>query len=305
METFVNSMVVLGTPLLLAAIAGLIAERTGVLNIALEGLILGGAFVSAWIAGDNGSIFLGLVVTLVAGLLTGAIYALVVVYLRADQVAVGIAFNLVVLGLTSYAFDLVTKAHGQPALQTGKMATISIPGLSSIPWIGPVFDQPWLTFVAYALVPIVWFVLFRTGVGIRARACGEYSEGARAAGLDVKRWRLGATALSGLIAAAAGAYLVLADAHGFIINMSSGKGYIALAVIILGRWNPIGAIAAAVLFGGAQALDFQLQTGSILGLHPPVNLVETLPYVVTIVAVSIVGRRVIGPAEDGKPLMLD
>jgi general nucleoside transport system permease protein len=303
-ETFINSMVVLATPLLLAAIAGLIAERTGVLNIALEGLILGGAFISAWVAGGHGSVFLGLVVTLVAGLVAGGVYALVVVYMRADQVAVGIAFNLVALGLTSYAFDLITKAHGQSALQTGKMATISIPGLSSIPWIGPIFDQPWLTFVAYPLGPIVWFVLFRTGLGIRARACGEYSEGAQAAGLNVKRWRLGATALSGAIAGAAGAYLVLADTHGFIINMSSGKGYIALAVIILGRWNPIGAIAAAALFGGAQALDFQLQTGSILGLHPPVALIETLPYVVTVVAVAIVGRRVTGPAEDGKPLTL-
>jgi simple sugar transport system permease protein len=305
MQTFINSTVVFATPLLFAAIAGLIAERAGVLNVGLEGFMLGGAFVSAWIAGDHGSVVLALVLTPLVGLVTGVLYGLVVVHLRGDQVAVGIAFNLVALGLTSYGFDLLTRSSaGQASLQTGRIATLAIPGLTSIPWIGVAFKQPWLTYVAYGLAPLVFYVLFRTGLGIRARACGEYSAGAQSAGLNVKRWRLWATALSGMIAAVAGAYLVLGDTQGFIDNMSSGKGYIALAVIILGRWNPIGAIAAALLFGGAQALNFQLQTGSILGLNPPVTLVETLPYVVTIVAVTIAGRHVSAPAEDGKPLTL-
>jgi simple sugar transport system permease protein len=161
-----------------------------------------------------------------------------------------------------------------------------------------------MTFVGYALVPIVFMLLFRTGLGIRARACGEYAVGARAAGISVGRWRLAATALSCMLAAMAGAYLVLADTHQFVNNMSAGKGYIALAVIILGRWNPVGAVAAAVLFGGAQALDLEAQSGSILGLAPPVALVQTLPYVVTILAVTLVGRRVRPPAEDGTPLAL-
>lgn len=302
-QALVNGTVVFATPLILAALGGLIAERTGVLNVGLEGFMLTGAFVSAWVAGDHGSVLLGLLVTLPAGLLIGLLYGLVVVHLRADQVAVGIAFNLVALGLTSYGFDLVTRTEGQMVLQTGKLDSLAIPGLDSIPVIGPVFNQPWLTYVAYGLAPLVFYVLFRTGLGIRGRACGEYSEGAQAAGLNVKRWRVAAVALSAMLAAVAGAYLVLADTQGFINNMSSGKGYIALAVIILGRWNPLGAVAAALLFGGAEALDFQLQTGSIFGLHPPVTLVQALPYVVTLVAVAVAGRHVLAPAEDGTPLM--
>jgi simple sugar transport system permease protein len=301
-ETFVNSTVVLGTPLLFAAIGGLIAERAGVLNIGLEGFVLLGAFVSAWIAGGDGPVLLGLVVAVVASLVVGVLYGLIVVHLRADQVAVGIAFNLLILGLTGYGYDLIVKAQGPGGLETGSIANVGVPGLEAIPWVGPVFDQPWLSYVGYALVPIVFFVLFRTGLGVRARACGEYSEGARAAGLNIKRWRLGATAISGMIAGMAGAFLVLADTHGFLVNMSSGKGYIALAVIILGRWSPIGAVGAALLFGAAQAANYQLQVGSIFGLEPPTALVQTLPYVVTIVAVSIVGRRVVAPAEDGRPL---
>ncbi len=303
MQAFVNSTVVFATPLLFAALGGLIAERTGVLNVGLEGFILGGAFLSAWIAGNHGSVPLALLLVPLAGLLVGMLYGFIVVHLRGDQVAVGIAFNLVVLGLTSYGFDLLTRGSaGQEALQTGRIGNIAIPGLDSIPWFGVAFDQPWLTYVAYLLAPVTFFVLFRTGLGIRARACGEYSAGAQAAGLNVRRWRLGATALSGLIAMLGGAYLVLGDTQGFIINMSSGKGYIALALIILARWNPLGTIAAAALFGGAQALNFQLQIGAIFGWEPPVDLVDTLPYVVTIVAVTIAGRNVSAPAEDGKPL---
>jgi simple sugar transport system permease protein len=304
-EAFVNSMVVFATPLLIAAIAGLIAERTGVLNIGLEGFMLGGAFLSAWVAGGQGSTMLGLLGALAAGAVIGALYGLVVVQLRGDQVAVGIAFNIFTLGATSYGYALlISSSEGQAAVQTGAISDVEIPVLGSIPWIGPVFDQPWLAYVGYLLVPIAFVVLFRTGLGIRARACGEHSAGAQAAGVDVARWRLGATAISGMLAAMAGAYLVLGDTHQFVNNMSAGKGYIALAVIILGRWNPIGAVAAAILFGGAEALNFEAQSGSILGLEPPVALVQTIPYVVTLIAVTVVGRRVRPPAEDGKPLQL-
>jgi ABC-type uncharacterized transport system permease subunit len=303
-EAFVNTMVVFATPLLIAAIAGIIAERTGVLNIGLEGFMLAGAFMSAWVAGGDGSLAAGLLAALATGLVIGALYGLVVVHLRADQVAVGIAFNIFVLGATAYGYSLVISAQGQPAMQTGSLADLSVPFLADVPWVGPVFDQPWITFVGYALVPIVFVVLFRTGLGVRARACGEHSAGAQAAGLDVARWRLAATAISCMLAALAGAYLVLGDAHQFVNNMSAGKGYIALAVVILGRWNPVGAVAAAALFGGAEALNFEAQSGSILGLEPPVALVQTLPYVFTIIAVTLVGRRVRAPAEDGKPLAL-
>lgn len=304
MESFVNTLVVFATPLLIAAIAGLIAERAGVLNVGLEGFMLGGAFLAAWAGGDHGPIMLGLLAALAGGLVLGALYGLIVVHLRGDQIAVGIAFNIFVLGATAYGYALVTQQSSQVALQTSRMVSLDIPLLGNLPGLGPVFDQPWLTFVGYALVPLTFVMLFRTGLGIRLRACGEYSEGARAAGLSVARWRLAATAVSCMLAAMAGAYLVLADTHQFIGNMSAGKGYIALAVIILGRWNPVGAVAAAALFGAAQALDLQGQSGDFLGVDIPVALLQTLPYVVTILAVTIVGRRVRPPAEDGKPLAL-
>src|SRR3954447_2452205 len=299
---FVNTLVVFATPLLMAAVAGIIAERSGVLNIGLEGFMLGGAFLSAWAAGKNGSITLALIVVLLAGLAVGALFGLVVIYLRGDQVAVGIAFNIFILGATSYGYALVTKHGGQEALQTSSMHSIDIPLLGDIGVIGPIFNQPWLTFVGYLLVPATWVVLFHSGLGIRLRACGEYAVGARAAGLSVARWRLAALVVSCMIAGLAGSYLVLADTNSFINNMSAGRGYIALAVIILARWNPLGAVLAAALFGGAQALDIQAQGGSILGAHIPVELLQTLPYVVTILAVLIVGRRVRPPDEDGRPL---
>lgn len=301
MENVINGTVVLGTPLLIAAIAGILAERTGVLNVGLEGFMLGGAFISAWIAGATGSVALAVIVVLVTGLAIGAAFGWILVYLRADQIAAGIAFNIFMLGFTTFAGTLVEESSGRAALAAPRGGLIAVPGLEAIPWLGPVFDQHWLTYVAYAMVPIAFVVLFRTGLGIRARACGEYALGAQAAGVDVARWRLVATAISGMLAALAGSYLVLANSHQFVNDISAGKGYIALAVIILARWNPIGAVAAAALFGVAQAMDFEVQ-GGLFGLDLPGELVQTLPYVATILAVSIVGRRVLPPAEDGRPL---
>lgn len=301
MENVINGTVVLGTPLLIAAIAGIISERAGVLNVGLEGFMLGGAFAAAWVAGTSESVPFALLAVLVSGLGAGAAFGWVLVYLRADQIAAGIAFNIFTLGSTTFAATLIEDDVGREALSAPRGGNVAIPGLEAIPWIGPVFDQHWLSYVGYALVPIVFILLFRTGLGIRARACGEYALGAQAAGVNVARWRLGATAISGLLAALAGSYLVLASSHQFVNDISAGKGYIALAVIILARWNPLGAVAAAALFGVAQALDFEVQ-GGLFGLDLPGELVQTLPYVATILAVSIVGRRVSPPAEDGRPL---
>ena len=295
METFVNSLAVFATPLLLAAIAGLIAERTGVLNVALEGFMLLGAFCVAWGAGDGRSPWVGLAVVVVVAIVAGALFAGIVVSLRGDQIAVGIAFNIFALGATSYGASLLNAN----SLTTADSGVITFPGLSDLPWIGPLFDQHWLTWFAYLLVPVTFVVLFRTGIGVRARACGEHSEGAQAAGVAVARWRIGATILSAVLASVAGAYLVLGDAHRFTEGMTAGKGYIALAVIILGRWSPRGALAAAALFGGAEAATFQIQANQV---DVPLELVQAIPYVVTIVAVAVLGRRVRAPAEDGKPL---
>lgn len=298
MEQIVDSTVVLAIPLLLAALAGLIAERAGVLNVALEGLMLSSAFVAAWAAGGGRPGVVGVLAAIVAGALLGAALGWLLVVWRADQVVVGIAFNVMMLGATAYAAALVTAGDAQ-ALRVDSGGVFAVPGLSELPWLGRAFDQHWIVYLAYALVPALAYFLFRTGLGIRVRACGEYAAGAQASGVRVVRTRVLAMVASGALAALAGAYLVIGDTHQFGNGMTAGRGYIALAVIILGRWNPIGALAAALLFGAAQALDFQLQTH---GANVPVQLLQTTPYLVVLVSVAVLGRRVRPPAEDGRPL---
>jgi simple sugar transport system permease protein len=250
MELLVGTTVVLGMPLLLAALGGLIAERTGVLNLGLEGLMLGAAFVTAWVAGAGQPLAVALAAGLVFGVACGLALGWLVVVARADQVVTGIGLNLVVLGLTGYLFGII----GADGFTTAAIADARVPGLAGVPWLGRLFDQPWLAYVGYALVPLAAITIFRTGLGIRMRACGEYAEGARASGIDVVRARLAAMAVSGLLCGLAGAFLVLADTHKFVHNITNGRGYIALAVIILGRWTPLGALGAAALFATAPAI---------------------------------------------------
>jgi simple sugar transport system permease protein len=299
MQTIIQSSLVSGLPLLLAALAGIVAERTGVLNIALEGLMLGGAFCAAW-AGSSSTDFVGFLAAIGFGFAAGIALACVMVVLRGDQVVVGIAFNILLLGVTSYLFAVVS--GGQfGSLRTSEHHEYAIPGLSDIPWVGVFFRVHWIGYAAYALVPVIFFVLFRTGLGVRMRACGEYAEGARAGGVRIVRYRVLAVAVSGVLAAAAGAYLILGDVGVFRQNMTGGRGYLALAIVILGRWNPIGAFGAAALFAVAQALTFYLQ---LQGVGVPVELVLAMPYIVGLVAITIFGRRVPPPAEDGRPLHL-
>jgi general nucleoside transport system permease protein len=295
-ELLLSTTVVLGMPLLLAALGGIIAERAGVLNMGLEGLMLGAAFATALAAG-GGSIALGLSAGLAFGALAGLGLGLVVVLARADQVVSGIAFNLLVLGLTGYLFGLMPASD----LTTPAGGRVRVPGLAELPWVGQLFDQHWLAYVGYALVPITAFVIFRTGLGIRMRACGEYAQGARASGVDVVKARLWAMAASGLLCGLAGAFLVLADTHKFVNNLTNGRGYIALAVIILGRWSPAGALGAAALFAYAQGLDLYAQARQ---LDLPLQLIQATPYVLTLVVAAVLGRKAMPPAEEGKPLML-
>lgn len=296
MELLISTTVVLGMPLLLAALGGIVAERTGVLNMGLEGLILGAAFVTALVAGA-GSVPAGLFAGLAFGGLAGLALGWLVVVARADQVVSGIAFNLVVLGLTGYLFGLMQASD----LTTAGGGAIRVPGLADIPWLGQLFDQHWLAYVGYILVPVAALVIFRTGLGIRMRACGEYAEGARASGVNVVRSRLVSMSVSGLLCGLAGAFLVLADTHKFVDNLTNGRGYIALAVIILGRWSPFGALGAAALFAYAQGLDLYAQARS---LDLPLQLIQAIPYLLTLVVAAVLGRKALPPAEEGKPLML-
>jgi ABC-type uncharacterized transport system permease subunit len=304
MEVLALGAVRLGLPLVFAALGGLLAERSGVLNIALEGLMIGGAFAAAYGAGSLGSWSVGLLLALVFGLIAGFLLGWVMVAWRADQVVIGIMFNLLMYGLTAYLFGLVTRGEileaGQEAVSVEDGLIVGIPILSSIPIVGnALFRQHVLGYLGFALVPIAYVVLFRTGLGVRIRASGEFSEGAGAVGVNVLRLRVLVMTASGGLAALGGAYLVLVHARIFIEFMTAGRGYIALAIIILGRWAPFGVLAAGLLIGAADSLQLLVQAG---GFDLPVQIAQAFPYIVTLIAVALLGRRVRPPAEEGRPL---
>lgn len=299
MTQLIQSALLAATPLVLAAIAGIISERTGVLNIALEGLMLAGAFMAGW-AGSTASPFIGFLAAVGTGLLLALMLAWLTIYLRGDQVVTAIAFNITILGLTSFSFQTISQSHLN-AFSTGNPTLVAVPGISAVPYLGVLFDQHWITYLMYVLVPLTFIVLFRSGIGARMRACGEYAEGARATGVNVLRVRIVAFVASGAVAAIAGAYLVLGDVGRFQENITSGMGYIALTVIILGRWNPLGALIAGVGFGLAEGAGNYVQAR---GTSVPPEVFFALPYLIGLVAVAAFGRRARPPAEDGRPLQL-
>jgi ABC-type uncharacterized transport system permease subunit len=299
-ETVIASATTAAVPLLLASLAVLIASRAGVLNLAAEGMMLGAAFLAAWVAAASGG-GVGFAVAVLSGGVAGLVLGWLMVTLRADQVVVGVAYNIMILGLTAYAAGVITKTS-RSALDVGTPAKVKIPGLADIPGIGVLFDQNWIAYLAFILVPITSYVLFRTGLGTRLRACGEYAEGARAVGIKVVRVRVLAMGVSGALAAMAGAYLVLGDLGLFRRNLSGGRGYIAFVIVILARYRPLGALLAAAGFGLCQALTFYLQ---LKGVHIPSQFILATPYVVTLLAIVLLGKR-IGqpPAEEGRPLQI-
>lgn len=300
MEQLVLGTVRLGMPLVFAGGAGLLSERSGVLNIALEGLLIGGAFAAAWGAGSAGGWLVGFLLALLFGLVAGLVLGWITVAWRADQVVIGIMFNLLMYGVTAYLFGLATRAGGQKAVSVTGGLTIKIPLLSDIPLVGDaLFGQHLLGYLGFALVPAMYLVLYRTGLGVRIRASGEFSEGARSVGVNVLRLRVLVMGASGVLAAAGGAYLSLVHTRVFIDLMTAGRGYIALAVIILGRWNPFGVLAAGLLIGAADSIQLRVQAS---GFDLPVQLAQAFPYILTLVAIAILGRRVRPPAEEGRPL---
>lgn len=294
------SAIRLASPLFLVALGALICERAGVLNIATEGIMLGGAFGSvAGTVATGGNLWLGLVIGAVAGCLIAAIMASLTVLVKADQVVAGIAINIFILGATSlgYSLFLNTRAGGNLS-NTESFAFWAVPWLSSLPVLGPLFVYQPTVYIALFLAPISLYVLFRTRVGLTLRSVGENASAADTLGIDVTKIRFCAVLISGILGGLGGASLALAEVHGFLPNMTSGRGYIALAVVIVGKWQPLGALAAAVLFGAAEALQYRVQG---LGLPISRQVPNMIPYVLTLLALlGIVGRSR-PPAEDGKP----
>ena len=289
---FVESAVRTATPLGLAALGEVVVERAGVLNISLEGVILAGAFGSV-VGATHAGIAGGYAASIVAGIMTAALFALFVVGLGADQIITGTAITLLSIGLTGTAYRAAFGATGT-ALSIPTSPRVSVPGLAAIPILGSgFFDQPIVTYVTFALVPILWWWMYRTHDGLALRAVGESLAAAEAAGRNPQRIRLLAILFGGATGGLAGGILVLAQAGTFAEGMSAGRGFIAIAIVVLGRWHPIGVAVAALIFGAASALQYLLQA---LGLALPYQLFLALPYVLTLAGLAGVAGRVRAPA---------
>jgi len=284
------------TPLAFASLGGLFSERSGVVNIGLEGMMLTGAFFTVWGADRTGTWMLGLAIGIVAGGLMALLHAFFSISLRADQIVGGTAINFLALGITTYLFVKLYGSEGTPS-DVSTIPSIHL-GFLGHGFIGDVFGRlDLLIWVAIVLIFVVWIVVFKTPIGLRIRACGEHPRAADTVGINVYAVRYGAVVLSGMLAAAGGAFLSLGFNGSFTPNMTAGRGFIALAALIFGNWRPFGAAAACLLFGFASALGVALQTYS-LSIS---TLFTALPYVITLVAVAGVIGRSIPPAAVGRP----
>jgi general nucleoside transport system permease protein len=265
------STIRLSTPLILAALGGLFSERAGVINIALEGMMLAGAFTAAAVTYAAGNPYVGLLAGMLAGMLIAAIHAVACIRYKADQVVTGTAINILMIGMPAFL-------SGAFFLSSG--STPQIPKEQLIPWIPIV--------IAFALVPISWYVLYKTPFGLRLRSVGENPEAADAAGVPVARMRYAGVLLSGVLAGIGGAYLSIGQSSLFTRNMTSGRGFIALAALIFGKWRPVQTLLACLLFGLTEAISIQMQGVVKLpsGEDIPVQFVQMVPYILTIIVLA-------------------
>jgi len=290
------AMLRFATPLVFAALGGVISERAGVVNIGLEGMMLVGAFFGIYGADLLGGWFGGLLLGMLAGGVLALVHAFFAVSLRADQIVSGFAVNFLALGVTGYVF---LHHYGEQGTPDGlpQAPDVTLP-IDWIPFFGPALEKlNLLVWVALVLVALVWLFVFRTPAGLRLRSVGENPRAAATVGISVYRVRYLAVIASGVLAAMGGAFLSIGFVHSFNQNMTAGRGFIALAVVIVGKWRPGAALAAALMFGFAQALAQRLPVFS----ESSATLLQALPYVVTLIAVAGLVGRSVPPAADGVP----
>jgi simple sugar transport system permease protein len=291
----------LAVPLVLGAMAGIVSERSGVINVAIEGKMLAGAFAAALFATLLGSLLAGVIAAAIVGALVGALLAVFALRYLVNQVVLGVVINLLVLGLTTYLYSSVLQRNAQSLNSPGFYAPVRIPVLADIPVLGQLlFTQNLLVYTTYVIVIAVHLALFRTRWGLRTRAVGEHPQAADTVGIDVNRLRFRNVIIAGAIAGIAGAYVSIGTVGSFSENMTAGRGFIALAAVIFGRWSPGGAVAASLLFAFTTALQTTL---GIIGtpVEIPSQFLAMLPYLATIAIVAGVVGRVRAPAADGIP----
>jgi len=291
--------VVLAVPLVFGSLSGVLCERAGVVNIAIEGQLLGGAFTAALVSSLTKNAFLGLIAAGIAGALVSLVLALFSIKYVVNQIIVGVVLNVLVSGITGFLFTTVMQEDPELYNSPVHLPVIDIPLLSAIPVIGPIlFKQSVIGYLMYLAVFIVWFGLFKTKWGLRVRAVGEHPKAADTLGIKVNRTRFWNVTLGGIVAGIGGSFFTLVAIDSFTKEISGGRGFIALAAVIFGRWNPIGAFLAALLFGFADNLQVIL---TIIGTPVPSQFMAMMPYLVTIFAVAGLVGRSRGPAAAGEP----
>lgn len=300
LTNLLQGAIALAVPLVFGAMCGLIGERSGVINIAIEGQLLAGAFLSGVTASLIGSPWFGLIAAPFAGMFVAWLLAVFTVKYFVNQIIVGVVLNVLVIGLTNFLFSAVLVPNREQWNSAGRFTDIAIPGLSRIPVIGPVlFNQNIIVYVMYVTVAVLTVVLFRSRWGLRTRAVGEHPQAADTAGIRVNSVRFRNVVLAGAVSGFGGAFYTIGSTGAFGREMTAGHGFIALAVMILGRWHPIGAVFAALLFGFVLNLQSVL---SLAGAAPfSSQLMLMAPYLVTIIAVAGFAGRVRPPAAVGTP----
>ena len=296
LTAFLTAAVRVATPLLLAALGETVSERGGVINLGIEGAMLAGALGAA-LGATAGGPWAGVLAAIAGGLLVSAAFAAIAIGADADQIITGTAMTLASIGLTGAIYRSAYGTAGV-GLSLPTLPVVVVPGLSDIPVVGPAFfQQSALTYIAYLLVPVLWWSLFRTRFGLTLRASGESAEHARAAGVRVTRVRVIGVLIGGALAGLAGASLVLAQVGTFAEKMTAGRGFIAIAIVVLGSWHPGRVFGAALFFGAAMALQFLLQS-FLLGV--PYQVFLLLPYLLTLLVLAGVVGKVKAPADLGR-----
>jgi simple sugar transport system permease protein len=306
-----DSTVRLATPLLLACLAGLFSERAGIFDIGLEGKMLAAAFFSAAIASITGDVWMGLGAGIAASLALSGLHGLASITFRGNQLISGVAINFLAAGLTVLiAQDWFSQGGRTPSLiGAGRFEAIILPGaqsLSGIPLVGPIYSElisghSVLVYVAFAMVPLTWWLLYRTRFGLRLRAVGEAPEAVDTAGISVVGLRYVAVGICGILCGVAGAYLATALQAGFVKDMTAGRGFIALAALIFAKWRPWYALSACLLFGLLQAVALRYQNIDLGAFVVPVQFMDALPYILTVVILAGFVGKAIPPRAGGEP----
>jgi simple sugar transport system permease protein len=291
------------TPLILGALAGVLCERAGVINIAIEGQFLVGAFTAAIVSSTTHSAAAALIAAAASGVVMAALLAVFSIKYLVNQVVLGVVLVVFATGITGFLFDQFLQGDAEKLNTPQVLSAVKIPGLAAIPFIGPIlFNQTILVYLTYIAVAVVTFVLFQTRWGLRIRAVGEHPKAADTVGIRVKRIRYSAVLTAGILAGLGGAFFTVGYAGSFNKEMTAGNGFIALAALIMGRWHPIGATVAALFFGFATQLQSQLQ---IIQTPIPGELLLMAPYLATIIAVAGLVGRVRAPKADGEPYVTE